>query len=72
MTEASIDPDVPPSGTGCAECLDSAGWWVHLRRCAACGHVGCCDSSPGQHATAHFQATGHTLMQSFEPGEEWF
>lgn len=72
MTEASIDPDVPPSGTGCAECLDSAGWWVHLRRCAACGHVGCCDSSPGQHATAHFQATGHTLVQSFEPGEEWF
>lgn len=56
----------------CVECLDSGGWWVHLRRCAACGHVGCCDSSPGQHATAHFQRTGHPVMRSFEPGESWF
>ena len=50
-----IDPGVPPSGTGCAECLEGGGWWMHLRRCAACGHVGCCDTSPAQHATAHFQ-----------------
>lgn len=43
-----IDPDVPPSGDGCVECLAGAdpGWWFHLRRCAACGHIGCCDSSP--------------------------
>lgn len=45
---------------------------MHLRRCAACGHVGCCDSSPGQHASAHYRQTGHPLMQSFEPGEDWF
>lgn len=45
---------------------------MHLRRCAACGHVGCCDSSPDQHATAHFRQTGHPLMQSFEPGEDWY
>jgi hypothetical protein len=67
-----IDPTVPPSGPGCAECDADDGWWVHLRRCAQCGHVGCCDSSPGQHASAHFRATGHRVMQSFEPGEEWF
>ncbi|USQ80229.1 UBP-type zinc finger domain-containing protein [Ornithinimicrobium faecis] len=72
MTEVSINPDVPPSGTGCAECLTAQGWWVHLRRCAACGHVGCCDSSPGQHATGHYRETGHPVMQSFEPGEDWF
>ncbi len=67
-------PDVPPSGTGCAECETEAppGWWFHLRRCATCGHVGCCDSSPGQHATAHARTTGHRYVQSFEPGEDWF
>ena len=48
-----IDPAATPSGTGCVDCDDAGGWWVHLRRCAQCGHVGCCDSSPAQHATAH-------------------
>jgi len=69
---APIDPVVPPSGTGCTECDAAGGWWVHLRRCAACGHVGCCDSSPAQHASGHFRTTGHPVVQSFEPGEEWF
>jgi hypothetical protein len=68
----TIDPSVSPSGTGCAECEAAGGWWVHLRRCATCGHVGCCDSSPEQHATAHFRSTGHAVVQSFEPGEDWF
>ena len=73
MTEIpGIDPSVPPSGTGCVECDASGGWWVHLRRCAQCGHVGCCDTSPSQHATAHWKATGHPIVQSFEPGEDWF
>lgn len=67
-----IDPTAAPSGDGCAECTESGGWWVHLRRCAACGHVGCCDSSPSQHATAHHAGTGHPVMQSYEPGEDWF
>ncbi len=71
MSNPSIDPDVPPSGVGCAECLAEGGWWVHLRRCAQCGHVGCCDSSPAQHASAHFRTTGHPVVQSFEPGEDW-
>ena len=71
-SEDPIQPSVPPSGTGCAECLDAGGWWFHLRRCAQCGHVGCCDSSPAQHATAHYRETGHPIIQSFEPGEDWF
>lgn len=71
-TEASIRPDAVPSGTGCAECLDAGGWWVHLRRCAQCGHIGCCDTSPAQHATAHYRETGHPVIRSFEPGEDWF
>lgn len=67
-----INPDVPPSGTGCVECLATDGWWLHLRRCAQCGHVGCCDSSPSQHARQHGDNTGHPIVQSFEPGEDWF
>ena len=67
-----IDPLVPPSGTGCQECLAEGGWWFHLRRCAQCGHIGCCDTSPAQHTTAHYKETGHPLIQSFEPGEDWF
>lgn len=69
----AIDPTVPPSGTGCVECLASPdGWWVHLRRCTQCGHIGCCDSSPSQHARQHAQDTGHPVIRSFEPGEVWF
>ena len=68
----AVDPTIPPSGTGCVECDAAGGWWVHLRRCAECGHVGCCDTSPAQHATAHWKATGHPVVQSFEPGEDWF
>ena len=67
-----VDPSVPPSGPGCADCEASGGWWVHLRRCAACGHVGCCDTSPAQHATAHWQQSGHRYMRTFEPGEDWW
>jgi hypothetical protein len=67
-----INPSVPPSGTGCVECLAAGGWWLHLRRCAACGHIGCCDNSPSQHATRHVQSSGHPVIQSFEPGEDWF
>jgi hypothetical protein len=73
MTEhAGIDPTVPPSGTGCAECEPAGGWWLHLRRCAQCGHIGCCDNSPSQHATRHAKETGHPVIRSFEPGEGWF
>ena len=67
-----IDTTAPPSGPGCVECTASGGWWFHLRRCAQCGHVGCCDSSPGQHATHHFQDERHPVIRSFEPGEDWF
>jgi hypothetical protein len=67
-----IDPSVAPSGIGCAECEASQGWWLHLRRCAQCGHIGCCDTSPSQHASAHSAATRHPVIRSFEPGEEWF
>jgi hypothetical protein len=72
MSMGQIDTAASPSGTGCTECDDLDGWWVHLRRCAACGHVGCCDDSLGQHATAHWRETGHRYMRSFEPGEDWW
>jgi hypothetical protein len=68
-----INPASIPSGDGCEECLASAkGWWLHLRRCTECGHIGCCDSSPNQHASKHAAETGHPIITSFEPGENWF
>ncbi len=69
---AEVDPTVPPSGDGCLECDESGGWWFHLRRCAACGHVGCCDQSLSRHARAHAAETGHPIIRSYEPGEDWF
>jgi uncharacterized UBP type Zn finger protein len=63
--------DVTPSGTGCKECLEIGGRWVHVRLCLSCGHVGCCDSSPNRHATKHFRASHHPIVRSFEPGEDW-
>lgn len=68
----AINPAAEPSGTGCFECELEGFWWVHLRRCAACGHIGCCDDSLRRDATWHARATGHTVIRSFEPGEEWF
>jgi len=67
-----INESAKPSGTGCVECLANDGWWLHLRRCAECGHIGCCDNSPSQHATLHHAETGHPIITSFEPGEDWF
>lgn len=62
---------LPEAVDGCEECLESGDGWVHLRICLECGHVGCCDSSPNRHATAHFNGTGHPIIRSLEPGEEW-
>jgi uncharacterized UBP type Zn finger protein len=60
-----------PRTQGCEDCIKHGMRWVHLRLCLSCGHVGCCDSSPGKHATKHHQHTGHPIMASFEPGERW-
>ncbi len=63
--------DVTPSADGCQECLASHGRWVHLRICRVCGHVGCCDDSPNKHATKHFQATQHPVMETYDPPDGW-
>ena len=55
----------------CEECAAIGATWVHLRLCLKCGQVGCCDSSPNQHASKHFRKTGHPLVRSIEPGESW-
>jgi uncharacterized UBP type Zn finger protein len=62
---------VAPGSAGCAECLALGEPWVHLRICMTCGHVGCCDTSPRRHARAHWDDTGHPLIKSAEPGEDW-
>ena len=63
--------ELPASVDGCEDCLREGGKWLHLRICLTCGHVGCCDSSPGRHATAHAHASSHPIIRSLEPGEEW-
>ncbi|MGO9994890.1 MAG: UBP-type zinc finger domain-containing protein [Steroidobacteraceae bacterium] len=54
-----------PSARGCEECLKTGSVWVHLRICRTCGHVGCCDQSPGRHATGHYRATGHLIIEGW-------
>ena len=55
----------------CEDCVRIGSWWVHLRLCLSCGHVGCCDSSPNRHASRHWRETAHPLVRSIEPGERW-
>ena len=64
--------EVAPSSDGCEDCLRIGGRWVHLRMCMSCGHVGCCDNSPNRHARAHFAASQHPIIESYEPGEDWW
>jgi uncharacterized UBP type Zn finger protein len=62
----------PQTADGCQDCLaEGLTDWVHLRLCLECGKVGCCDSSPGRHATGHFRSSGHPVIRSAEPGESW-
>ncbi|MBJ7597177.1 MAG: hypothetical protein DLM67_26485 [Candidatus Nephthysia bennettiae] len=71
-THVEMIRDVEPrTPEGCEECLAMGAPWVHLRLCLSCGHVGCCDSSPNKHATKHFHAALHPIVQSFEPNEDW-
>jgi uncharacterized UBP type Zn finger protein len=67
----SLRPVSPRTPEGCEECLAMGSKWVHLRLCLNCGHVGCCDSSPNRHATAHNRKTRHPIVRSLEPGEDW-
>ena len=67
-----VATDTRPSADRCEDCLRIGGTWVHLRMCRNCGHIGCCDSSPNKHATAHNASTSHPLISSYEPGEDWW
>jgi uncharacterized UBP type Zn finger protein len=68
LTASDFQP--PRTPNACEECLKEGLRWVAQRECQ-CGHVGCCDSSPGAHATAHYKTTGHPVMRSVMPGDNW-
>ena len=68
---SSLKPVTPRTPNGCEECLKMGDDWVHLRLCLTCGHVGCCDQSKNKHATKHYHATKHPVIQSFQPDEDW-
>jgi uncharacterized UBP type Zn finger protein len=63
--------ELPPAVAGCEDCLATGSPWLHLRICLECGHVGCCDDSPNQHASKHALGTTHPIIRSLEPGEDW-
>lgn len=63
--------ELPEAVAGCEDCLAIGGQWLHLRICLECGHVGCCDDSPGRHATAHAESSQHPIIRSIQPGERW-
>ena len=67
-----LSPPDPLTPDGCTSCVaEGRSDWVHLRECQSCGHVGCCDDSPNRHATAHFRATGHPIIEGYDPPEGW-
>lgn len=70
-TDSIVLTELPASIRGCEDCLAIGGRWVHLRMCQMCGRIGCCDSSPHRHASAHSHTTGHPIARSAEPGEDW-
>jgi uncharacterized UBP type Zn finger protein len=63
--------ELPDTIAGCEDCLATGGRWVHLRMCQTCGRIGCCDSSPNRHASAHARSEDHPIARSAEPGEGW-
>ena len=63
--------ELPDAVDGCEDCPATGGKWLHLRICLECGHVGCCDDSPGRHASAHAATAEHPIIRSLEPGEDW-
>lgn len=66
----SIQQTSPQKGE-CAGCVEEGTRPVHLRMCLTCGEVGCCDSSRAKHARRHYDETGHPLIRSIEPKENW-
>jgi len=67
---ADLTP-VEPVGTACDQSLEIGDRWVHLRGCLVCGQVGCCDASKNRHARKHWEKSGHAVIRSMEPGEDW-
>ena len=70
-TDSITVTELPAEIAGCEDCLASGGWWVHLRMCQSCGQIGCCDSSPNRHASAHARSSRHPIIRSAESGEDW-
>ena len=71
LDQIEVRPPPLSEVEGCEECLKTGDQWVHLRLCLSCGKIGCCDSSPNQHASKHARADGHPIIRSMQPGEDW-
>ena len=68
---AQIETVKSPKALVCEECVAIGSKWVHLRTCQGCGVTLCCDSSPNRHASKHARSSGHPVIASAQPGEQW-
>ena len=68
---ASLKTVAPAKRRECEECVKTGSEGVHLRTCQTCGGTRCCDSSPHRHASQHAKGSGHPVIASAEPGENW-
>jgi uncharacterized UBP type Zn finger protein len=68
---AAITSVKQPKRRKCEECVKIGAQWVHLRTCQQCGRTLCCDNSPNRHATKHARESGHPVIASAEPDEQW-
>ena len=66
-TEVQVGPPLDV----CSSCVRIGATWEHLRQCLACGRTSCCNNSPNRHATAHFHESGHPMIRSAQPDEDW-
>jgi uncharacterized UBP type Zn finger protein len=57
----------------CGGCLAGGADGVILRICASCGHVGCAEGSPNDHAAEHYAETDHPIAAVIgsEPVSGW-
>ncbi|MEP6463329.1 MAG: UBP-type zinc finger domain-containing protein [Frankiaceae bacterium] len=57
-----------PVRTACPPCRRHGQAWVELWLCLSCGWVACSDSSPNQHAKAHYEETDHPIARALRDG----
>jgi uncharacterized UBP type Zn finger protein len=64
----AADGYVEPFATECPPCRQQGTGWVELWLCLSCGWVACSNTSPHQHAKAHYEETDHPVAVPLQDG----